>query len=238
MGTIEILEQADPKATALPQLSWSRGHRVPPLASETLHLWKIDCSASEPVGFSLLSPEERRRAERLPSRQQIRWIHAHVGLRRILSRYLGQPPRAIRFLRSPSGKPFLAEAALSFNLTTAARLALVVLHPSQPIGIDCERLRPLPRHAAIARRFLGMEVAQKIQQAPPEARAQLFFLAWTALEARVKADGRGLFHRQESPMPSFPVQHCIPESGYLAAIAGSSLPPLVKWQTFSLDLQC
>ena len=182
----------------------------------------------------MLSPEEQRRAERLPNPQRNPWIHAHVGLRRILSRYLGQPPQEIQFLRSARRKPFLADRTLHFNLTTAAGLALVVLHPSQPVGIDCERLRPLPRQAAITRRFLGPAAVQKIQSAPQEARSQAFFLAWTALEARVKADGRGLFRRQESPMPPFSVQHCIPEPGYLAAVAGSSLPPLADWQTFSL----
>ncbi len=88
-----------------------------------------------------------------------------------LEREAGAVPR---LERAPGGKPFFPERPdLQFNLSHSRGAAVCALH-SQSVGVDVERLRPAPRRLA-----RGME-------------DEAFFRLWTAKEATIKRQGRGV----------------------------------------------
>jgi 4'-phosphopantetheinyl transferase len=124
---------------------------------------------------------------------------------------------------------------LEFNLTTSGELALLAVSQSQPVGVDCERVRERRNLDAIARRMLTPGERSRIAAAAPHERLERFHLAWTALEAGVKEDGRGLSRRGErTARGALQIAHCVPEPGFIAAVARLALPPVREWVTMEL----
>ncbi|MCG6863129.1 MAG: 4'-phosphopantetheinyl transferase superfamily protein [Chromatiaceae bacterium] len=217
---------------------WHPAPYPPDLLPGGLHLWRV---RTGPEGapldqlWPLLSPREVDRARRFRfDRHRERFIRAGAGLRRILSGYLEVAPQAIPFEYAAAGKPRLTGGfeGLDFNLTTSGDLALVALSANQPVGVDCERIRDCGDAVAIARRMFTSRQAADIAAAAAEDRLEQFYIAWTALEAEVKADGRGLLGpRNPAARKTLQIRHCVPEPGFIAAVARKRLPPVEEWVT-------
>jgi 4'-phosphopantetheinyl transferase len=114
----------------------------------------------------------------------VRRRDAHEALRTILETVTGAP---VEFAVAEKGKPYLPGAPeVRFNLAHSHDLALIAVALGVDVGVDIERLRPLPEYAAIAERFF-----------PPSEREVLderdFFRRWTRIEAKLKARGIGLY---------------------------------------------
>jgi 4'-phosphopantetheinyl transferase len=90
--------------------------------------------------------------------------------------------------RGPSGRPRLAGWAGDFSISHTAGLVVCALSLAGRVGVDVENLR-LTGLEELGLAF-GAEEWRAIQAAPEPARALL--LSWTAKEAALKADGRGL----------------------------------------------
>lgn len=222
-------------------LDWEPAAAPPSLGSEDLHLWKIDCGpGGAPIDaqLTLLSDDERARAERLLLvHHRKRYVRSHAGLRQILAYYANILAHQIVFQHGMAGKPSIAgdRKGIEFNMTTSDDHAFVAVSREQPVGIDCEQLRPRTDLIALARRMFSDADAERVTMTPEDERLAAFYSAWTALEAGVKADGRGLSHRKEPPaMGVLQIAHCIPADGFLAAVARTSLPPSSHWRAFSL----
>jgi len=221
----------------LEKTRWSTPTTSLTLIPGALHLWKIHCGtgAADLHGlWPLLSPHEHDKANHLrQEKHRERYVRGHAGLRSLLSLYMEIAPHAIEFTYGHAGKPAVIGGP-EFNMTTSADLALVAVCLDQQVGIDCECLQPRSNVLAIARRMFDAAAVQQVEAAPETQRLEVFARAWTALEARVKADGRGLFRpRNLPPMPSLDIAHCIPVPGYIAAIASPDLPPSVEWTTLT-----
>jgi len=219
-------------------VQWTASAVAPRLRRGALHLWKIACDGEDTDLndlWSHLSPREYDKAHRL--RQILhrqRYVCAHAGLRRILSMYMGTRPQDIVFAYGSMGKPSIRED-LEFNMTTSADLALVAVRLEQAVGIDCEHKVSRSNMAAIAKRMFDAETARRVELAPETRKVEVFSLAWTALEASVKADGSGLFRSHDiTATANLDIAHFIPAAGYMAAVAGQHLPPPSDWTTLSL----
>lgn len=142
-----------------------------PLADDEIHLWFYELDADGAV--------EARRA-------------AQAFLLRLLSRYLGHDIDAGALRPGAHGKPALATAALSFNLSHSGDAAAVALARGIEVGIDLETMsRPRP-HARLARRFFCPSEARALAAVAPQDRETAFLRLWTAKESVLKALGRGL----------------------------------------------
>lgn len=185
----------------------------------------------------LLSAEERRRAERLrPPGAWRRFVAAHGALREILAAALGVEPAALGFAVGPWGKPELAApfatADLHFNLSHSGELALLAIATGRPVGVDLERLRPVPRAAELAERyFAAAERADLAEVLGSPAGPTAFFNCWTRKEAFVKAQGQGLAW----PLDSFAVT-CLPgRSARLVWCAGGDAEA-ERWDLNAVEL--
>lgn len=220
---------------------WHPAARPPTLSPGGLHLWKIRTEGEgAPLArlWPLLSPRESERAAKLKfDHHRERYVRAQAGLRMILSGYVGLEPEAIGFQYAEAGKPFLEDTSsgLEFNLTNSGDLALVALSVGAPLGVDCEQVRACENTVAIADRMFSPEQASRIAAAAPQDRLRQFYIAWTALEAAVKVDGRGLLgHNQPTAQDTLQIEHCVPEPGFIAAVARERLPPVGEWVTMTL----
>ncbi len=167
-----------------------------------VHIWHIDLSAfSNPNVYAakILSPDERRRAERF-SRAVVRrrFIASHVALRDILSRYLGRSPREIQLCCTLNGKPYLPAKSGSplprFSLSHSGEAAMLAVAHSA-IGVDIERIDPAVNGLRIAERFFSPAEFAALQSAPLHEQTHAFFAVWARKEAYLKARGEGIQYR-------------------------------------------
>jgi len=210
---------------------------LPPLAPNDLHLWRIRTAApgmNLADCWALLGDAQRQRAAAMRlTERRAHYVRAHAGLRLILARYLSVAPADLNFIYGINGKPALADAALQFNLTTSGELALVAISATA-VGVDCELMRPQRRWRAIAQRMFAPEIVAALETAAETERLARFYQAWTALEAEVKCDGRGLFRARAADENPPQIAQFVPAAGYSAAIARATLPPVNEWLMFDL----
>lgn len=163
-----------------------------------LHINRLDVPDGEiEVLNGWLSPEERARANRFrPADAARRFRVARGHLRRILAAYIRQPPETIRFETTAHGKLELETAqnpdGVRFNLSHCGDLSTVAVCFVRPVGVDIEFVRPIDNLCEIAERYFPPEEANRIRECDEPERTELFFRAWTRMEACLKAAGAGL----------------------------------------------
>jgi len=157
-----------------------------------LQVWRVWLDQADAGHFPAPTPDEATRAERfLSSETASRYLHAHAALRAILEQIAGLP---LEFGLAASGKPYLLQApGVRFNLARSDSLALVAVALEVEVGIDVEKLRPLPGREEIARHFFPAREFAAFAEVPDAARERAFFRRWTRMEAVVKARGVGLY---------------------------------------------
>ena len=197
------------------------GSSIPGLpipAPGKVHVWATLLDAAPGLQSdleSLLSFSERSRAERFHFEEhRHRYIVAHGWLRRLLGGYLGIPANAVQFECGAQGKPFLAASArcsnLQFNLAHCESVALLAVACGTPVGIDVERVRPLPDVGDLVNRFFSGKENSEFQPLPEDQKPLAFFNLWTRKEAWLKATGEGIAHLlagvEVSFLPDAPAQ--------------------------------
>lgn len=176
-----------------------------PLDQDEVHVWLADLSYRDHLSgqlASILSEDERKRAARFHfPRDAGRWIVSRVVLRSILGSYLGVEASAVRLCAGPWGKPELMASFqgphLQFNSSRSDGLGLYAVARNRRVGVDIERLRPLPDLGAIAAQILSPRERQTLEELPYVDRGAAFFSCWTRKEAYIKALGEGLVHPLE-----------------------------------------
>lgn len=198
------------------------------LEADEAHVWRIRLDELDANAFLPdLSPEEAGRNFLRPGLKE-RYVCAHGALRRILARYSGRAPGAIRYRFGPKGKPYLEPESdgLQFSLTHSGGLALAAVARGREIGVDVERVRPIPELLDIARRMFPAPDAEAVAALAPPQRDVAFFRCWTRLEARLKATGGGLDDRPT--LDGFAVVDLDPGPGYAAALALPGAPAAIS----------
>lgn len=172
-----------------------------PLPADTcpgVRLWLHDLrEAAPPEALGWLSAQEHARAARFVfERDRRRYQASHAGLRQVLAEAAGVHPAVLHFSPGPHGKPHLVGpgAALNFNLSHSADLALICL-ASDPalgeLGVDIEVDHAIADVWLMARaQFTPAEVAE-LQAVAPDDVHHHFLIGWTRKEACLKAIGSG-----------------------------------------------
>jgi 4'-phosphopantetheinyl transferase len=166
-------------------------------SDQNVHVWAMPIRAQEPVVSKLeilLSPDERMRGTRFRFDHLRRsFILTRGALRLLLGRYLDIAPSEIQIQYGPARKPFVASPAnIQFNVSHSGDMALYAFSTGGELGVDVERIRPLPDMLDIASHFFCQEEFRELSSLPAEQRDLSFFLCWTRKEAYTKALGGGL----------------------------------------------
>ena len=215
--------------------------------NDSLHLWSVDLdrdAAALAKLVLLLSRAERQRASKfLRTNDRNRFIVRRAMLRTILARYLRTEPRDVRFQTGEFGKPSLSDSHrnnLTFNVSRSEHMALVALARSTDVGVDLERVRPLPDLELLIRNSLSDAERCRIQSLSGSLRFEHFYRYWTCKEACLKAlavglnrepytveiswsdagsDCRAELKDRNSGTPNLTVRSFVPFHGYVAATA-------------------
>lgn len=226
---------------------WRHPFENPHLDAGDVHVWRLAPGLSHPALEELaacLSTEERDRALRfIFEEDRHRFIVRHAAVRHILGLYLLTTPAELLFHHGIHGKPTLAcnrdHANLSFNLSTSCDIAMIAVVRGREIGIDVEKVRPVPEHMHIARRLFAPCEVDYLQEASDGTSTERFFTVWSIKEACAKATGRGLalsmdqievianrttkdavqVRMDQGHTYRLTVQRLAPHDGYVAAVA-------------------
>jgi 4'-phosphopantetheinyl transferase len=158
-------------------------------------LWLVRlASDATDSNVELLDAHERAHAARFHfERDRGRYVAAHAALRRLLTERTGREAATLAFHAGPYGKPSLAGAPrCAFSLSRSDELALIALADDGEIGVDLERVRPLPDLDTLARQCLTSAECRELQALPADARPLALLRRWTRKEACLKALGTGL----------------------------------------------
>lgn len=118
----------------------------------------------------------------------VRSLCADHLARKMLAEALGCDPASISLGRTESGKPYLEHSPMEFNLSHSGNYAVCAIHTS-PIGADLEVLRPI--RPELCKRVCNEEEFSFIY-AEGRFDSERFFRIWTAKEAFLKQQGRGI----------------------------------------------
>ncbi len=214
-----------------------------PLRPGEVHLWFVDLHVHPgllTLFFSLLSRDERERAERFRfDTHRRRYVARRGVLRWLLGRYLGLPGSSLAFGYGEAGKPFLApelqpsalpEEFLTFNLSDSEDAALYAFGHGIELGVDVEHVRNMPDALSIADYSFSPREIEALNALDPEEASLGFFHCWTRKEAYVKATGQGL----GAPLADFTVSLGVNvPAAFLCFEKG--LDDVAAWSLFHLD---
>jgi 4'-phosphopantetheinyl transferase len=149
-----------------------------------VHVWYALLADLQPDIESLsicLTPAEQLRAARfILDRDRVAFTLAHGFQRCVLGWYPGAQPH-------PAGG---REPGFSHARTPGA--ALCAVGAGQALGIDIERVQPLPDLEDLARSVLTPREQEGFAALPANLRDRAFSLLWVSKEAVLKLEGSGL----------------------------------------------
>jgi 4'-phosphopantetheinyl transferase len=182
---------------------------------------------------SLLSEVELERAGAFHfEHDRDRFIVAHGQLRLMLGRYLHMDPERLIFHNSDFGKPALHPPRLEFNITHAGNLAVFVFSPGRKVGVDIEKIHPVPEAESIIARLFSSREMKAFSCTSPADRDRGFLEFWTRGEAFVKAIGQGFgeyvgaisLDRIEASDKYWEIRSFSPDPDYIGAVTMDGSP--------------
>ncbi len=180
--------------------AWRTPSDTPVIADREVHIWRADLRVPRDrvdEFATLLSQSENEQAGRFRFPQDGQDFIARTAiLRRILALYLCADPRELDIRRTGYGKPYLwrteAPGPLFFNLSSSDGLALFGICLNNKIGVDIERIRPLPGYEEVMVEYCSQNELAAFRELPAEQQENVFFRSWVCKEALAKALGTGL----------------------------------------------
>jgi 4'-phosphopantetheinyl transferase len=208
------------------------------LMTEEVQVWVADLNVTDTRFAELsgnLSAEETLRAENLSAAVGKRFVVARGLLRGLLSGFTGVAAKNLRFEYGTNGKPSLADHDINFNVSHAAELAVFAFAPDRAVGVDLENERPVRRLLDVAQRFLSEEELRSLAATPAAERDASFLKSWVVKEARLKAEGRGIWSPSDIRSAGAKLTHKLfsPRPGYIAAVAAAD----ADWRLFTCTVK-
>jgi len=207
------------------------------LTDEEVQVWVASLGVSADRYSELeetLCSEERGRASNLAPVLARRFVVARGMLRGLLAGFTGAAANSLRFCYGTSGKPSLTGHGIEFNISHSADVGLFAFAPDRAVGIDVENVRPVRRLLDVAQRFLSEDDVRALAATPPEERDATFLQSWVVREARLKAEGKGIWSGADSANAADGLTHRLfsPRPGYIAAVAA----PGPDWRLYTCSM--
>ncbi len=170
--------------------------RLIELAPDAVHVWSapLDLDDHEMKGMlERLSPSEQKRVNALLEERAVRqYVVSRAMQRHLLASYVGGHPSEIRFGVVAMGKPTLShpnDIGLTFNTTHSGNLVIVAVTANRDVGVDVEKVKPIPRALQVAKRVFSRDEYEMLAALPPDELDRAFLAIWVRREGTAKARG-------------------------------------------------
>lgn len=152
--------------------------------------------------------------EQLSERQQKKWQSQRMAfflLHKIFEQYQLDITQLQQIQRTPSGRPYLADPRIDFNISHSGDWVAIIFSfstPTKMVGIDIEHPQKIRRYADLLRYYAKPQEIAEIEngQVLPQLDSleKRFYLSWCLREAVLKSQGVGIVKLSE-------VQHSLSE---------------------------
>jgi 4'-phosphopantetheinyl transferase len=209
------------------------------LMTEEVQVWVASLDVSQDRYDALartLPPDEKERATSLTPVAARRFVVARGILRKLLAGFTGASAEKLQFSYGHAGKPVLIDRDdIHFNISHSANLGLFAFAPDRPVGVDVENERPVRRLLDVAQRFMSEDELRRLAETPTEERNSEFLKSWVVREARLKAEGKGVWDGKVASAEVSTITHKLfaPRPNYIAAIAA----PESDWRLFTCAMK-
>lgn len=169
------------------------------LSAGGAHVWFFENTENFQYEGVVSDTELARAENMLPAAKGQEFLSFRACLRIVLALYYTKTiaPKNIRMEISEKGKPWLPdEPRLHFNLSHSHG-ALAIAVSRHEVGVDIERIRPMPDWHDLAQNFLTPTDTATIANHAEAERSAAFLRCFTAREAYLKALGTGF----SAPLP-------------------------------------
>jgi phosphopantetheinyl transferase len=198
----------------------------------TIDVWKIPVLSGKSQ-IKILSDEDQSRLGKIHSNDaRAVFYSSRVYLKNILAGYVNLPLEQLHFSKHPSGKPFIKNTAVEFNLSHSGQMILLAVTQSDAVGIDVEKNRAVKNWRKIAEKVFSKSQLNELQNSKKPAEA--FCRIWTEFESIQKMTGNGVFGTKPSA-DRITHYHFIPESNYLACVAYKKNAEVSKIRFFDAE---
>lgn len=177
------------------------------ISSGQVHVWTLNIEGEKRAWERLLSSEEVATAGRLSGPLQQRFRNSRGALRLLLGRYLRLDPASIEFSVGPTGKLFLADGQLGFNLAHSSDMVVIAIGRDCEVGVDVEKLEAPANSAELAARFFSAEEVEVLSGMTQAMYGRTFLTMWVRKEAALKAEGTGIGRGLLLPVPHLSPTH-------------------------------
>lgn len=166
------------------------------IGANEIHVWTapLDVGDAEMEGMlaRLSSGEQNRVGTLLEERAVRQYVVSRAMQRHILASYVGAAPSEVRFGYVAMGKPTLAhpnDIGLTFNTTHSGDLVIIAVTTNRDVGVDVEKIRPIPRALRVSKRVFSNEEHEMLSALPPDRIDKQFLSIWVKREGTAKARG-------------------------------------------------
>lgn len=178
---------------------------------KTHHLEMLIAHHDEPIPIDFLNtqmPAQFLIAPSLSERQLKKWKSRRMAfflLYQLFKKLSLNPTLLTKIKRTQSGRPFIADKRIDFNISHSGDWVAVVLsyHPQQPsvVGIDIEHPQKRRRYHDLLNYYGSAEEKQFLTTTNPlpslSTVADRFYLTWCLREAVLKSQGIGIIKLSE-----------------------------------------
>lgn len=204
----------------IPKIEWAICSQPPVISGENVHIWLTDvCDVGEAVPslLQLLSPDERKRAEKYHfNKDRGSFVIRRAVLRMILGLYTGEKAEDLQFTYNNFDKPELkSQLPINFNSSSSNKVGIITIALDTRIGIDIEFVDNAFPKLELAEKYFSTDEVHALSDLQPALQTAAFFDCWTKKEAFVKAKGGGMSH----PLPELAVS--LDEQGRFSVNADS-----------------
>lgn len=170
--------------------TWETNKRIPPLSVGQVHTWL--CPLVDQQGLEDLADqaEKTRAAGMIPKSKRAEFLRSRGWLRLLVGHYLAvDEPKKLVISVASNGKPYLRDFDhLRFSLSHSEGFAAIAFAITGEVGIDIERLRPVPDWESLAAMVLDISDQDAIRARGLKEREGEFLLRFSCREARFKAN--------------------------------------------------
>lgn len=173
-------------------------NQTKPGSFDDIDIWLGKIHADQydiPRFMAILDNSEVERAAKFKTRaDQLKFIITRSALRQILSLYIHQPPKQLKFNYGVSGKPTLEneEDHLYFNASHGGEWFAIGVSKKISLGVDIERIDNDFDYQQVTKNYFTIKEKEALGQYASRAARDLFFTLWTRKEAILKESGIGL----------------------------------------------
>src|SRR2546423_882538 len=207
--------------------------------TEEVQVWvaSLDVPAGRYAALERILPtEDKDRAASLSPIAARRFIVARGILRTLLAGFTGLAADKLRFSYGLSGKPTLiGRDDIQFNISHSSELGLFAFAPDRPVGVDVENERPVRRLLDVAQRFMSEQELRTLAETEPKERNAAFLRSWVVREAKLKAEGKGVWSGAGNDGFAGKLTHKLftPRPNYIAAVAA----PDSDWRLYTCAMR-